>query len=434
MLFAADSPLAALAVVEAVVPEARATDAALPAEVAGDELVIVDAGVPRLEALLADLAGTGDGPEVVVLDGGAGDADEALARLGDLLAGREGLGAVHLISHGAAGELRLAGASVTLVDLLAANATVGGWADAFAEGADFLIYGCDVAAGETGRAFVDTLALLTGTDVAASTDLTGGAVAGGDWRLEYARGTITTELAASPALRDGYDATLAIRTVSSFADSGAGTLRQAILDSAAGDEIRFGGSGTIGLQSALPAITVPLTIDATVGTGYAGTPRVTLDGTAAGASINGLVLAAGSDGSVVRGLQIVNFDADGLHLTGSGGHTVESNFIGTDGTADRGNGGDGIRAFDSADNRIGGATSAERNVVSGNGSYGIHVVGTGSTGNRIEGNRVGTDADGGAALPNAGFGILITGGAHDRDVRVEGFSLGFGCHGDVLLL
>ena len=428
MLFSADSPLAALvaapadvpvvvetAAAETGAPVARAVDAAAPAEARPGELVVVDAGVPRLDALLAGLAVPG-GPEVVVLDGGAGDADEALARLGDLLAGRANLGAVHLVSHGGAGELELAGVPVTLVDLLAANEAVTGWADAFADGADFLIYGCDVAAGQAGRAFVDTLALLTGTDVAASTDLTGAAGAGGDWRLEYARGTITTDVAAGTALRDGYDATLAIRTVSSFDDAGAGTLRQAIIDSVDGDEIRFSGPGTIVLQSALPEIGATVTIDATIGTGYAGAPRVTLDGGAAGAGAHGLVLGAGSEDSTVRGLAIVNFGGDGVRLVDSGEHTLQSNRVGTDGANDLGNGARGIFLVNSADNLIGGPTRADGNLVSGNGWDGIALTGGASARNVVQNNLIGTDAGGNGRIGNGLDGVALFGGPSDNTI------------------
>jgi hypothetical protein len=47
------------------------------------------------------------------------------------------------------------------------------------------IYGCNLAASEDGKALVDSLARLTGTDVAASDDLTGSLDKGGDWELEY---------------------------------------------------------------------------------------------------------------------------------------------------------------------------------------------------------------------------------------------------------
>ena len=58
-----------------------------------------------------------------------------------------------------------------------------------------MIYGCDVAQTDAGRALIDSLARLTGADVAASTDLTGSALLGGDWDLEYANGDIETAVA-----------------------------------------------------------------------------------------------------------------------------------------------------------------------------------------------------------------------------------------------
>src|SRR5262245_45619782 len=76
--------------------------------------------------------------------------------------------------------------------------------------------------------------------------------------------------------------------VNTTADSGAGSLRQAILDSnanAGADTIDFSiGSGpqTIAVLSALPAITESVAIDATTQPGYAGTPLIVLRGDSAG--------------------------------------------------------------------------------------------------------------------------------------------------------
>ena len=61
---------------------------------------------------------------------------------------------------------------------------------ALSENADLLLYGCDFAGDEAGRALTDSIAELTGADVAASTDLTGHADLGGDWDLEYRTGQI----------------------------------------------------------------------------------------------------------------------------------------------------------------------------------------------------------------------------------------------------
>ncbi|MFK8079395.1 MAG: DUF4347 domain-containing protein, partial [Granulosicoccus sp.] len=157
------------------------------------ELVIIDAQAPDLEALLADFHDRENRPRVVVLEGGG----DVLQQVGTLLGESKELSAVHLFSHGSDGELQLGGQRITTLDLLARVNEISGWRGAFAEGADFLIYGCDVASSADGRVFVDTLARLTQTDVAASTDLTGSAARGGDWQLEYARGEISTNVAAS---------------------------------------------------------------------------------------------------------------------------------------------------------------------------------------------------------------------------------------------
>jgi Domain of unknown function (DUF4347)/Lipase (class 3) len=61
---------------------------------------------------------------------------------------------------------------------------------ALTDSGDLLLYGCNVGAGATGQQFVETLAQMTGADVAASDDVTGGVAVGGDWVLESATGPI----------------------------------------------------------------------------------------------------------------------------------------------------------------------------------------------------------------------------------------------------
>ncbi|MCW3027325.1 MAG: outer rane adhesin like protein, partial [Solirubrobacterales bacterium] len=57
-----------------------------------------------------------------------------------------------------------------------------------APGADIEFWGCNVAQGSTGQAFVDTVHTLTGATVGASTDATGAAALGGNWVLEDTTG------------------------------------------------------------------------------------------------------------------------------------------------------------------------------------------------------------------------------------------------------
>lgn len=61
-------------------------------------------------------------------------------------------------------------------------------------------------------------------------------------------------------------------------------------------------------------------------------------------------------------------------------------------------------------NIIGGYTANERNYISGNDAYGIPVFGTGCNYNRIIGNYVGTDITGSIAIPNT-YGVLFDDGA-----------------------
>ena len=102
----------------------------------------------------------------------------------------------------------------------------------------------------------------------------------------------------------------------------------------------------------------------------------------------------------------------GLVLVDATGVVVQGNKIGTDATgqAALGNGGDGIYVIDGK-NTIGGGTTAARNIVSANGAYGIEVATTTASGNLVEGNYIGTDVNGTTALGNKLAGVAVFGGA-----------------------
>ena len=108
---------------------------------------------------------------------------------------------------------------------------IAGWQDSLTPEADLLFYGCDLAAGDDGRALLDNLSNLTGADVAASDDLTGSALLGGDWVLEYSNGEIETRVATSPETPQQWSGVLATFTVTTTTDGGAGSLREAITNS-----------------------------------------------------------------------------------------------------------------------------------------------------------------------------------------------------------
>ncbi|RPH90274.1 MAG: T9SS C-terminal target domain-containing protein [Calditrichaeota bacterium] len=83
----------------------------------------------------------------------------------------------------------------------------------------------------------------------------------------------------------------------------------------------------------------------------------------------------------------------------------------------QGNQGAGIAISNACDNLIGGNRPSARNVISGNGYDGIDISHTGSKGNRIVGNYIGTDATGTRYLPDGvpkgGTGVRINDSAEN---------------------
>jgi titin len=193
-------------------------------------------------------------------------------------------------------------------------------------------------------------------------------------------------------------------TVTTTADAGPGSLRQAILDANQDPgpntivfNIDSGGLQTIRPASPLPALTNPVTIDGTTQPGQGTTPRIELTGTDAGTNATGLKIAGGN--STVKGLAINGFQGTGLVLQTQDNDVVTGNYIGTDAAGDAAvpnNIGVFINAL--ANVTIGGTTDDARNVISGNTSYGLDIAGFEVV---VEGNYIGTDATGTAALPNA---------------------------------
>jgi hypothetical protein len=155
------------------------------------EIVFIEGNVADA-ALLAQAMGAGR--EVHVLD----PAGDGLAQIAAWLAGRSGITALHIVSHGAQAELELGALTLgsSNLDEHAGDLAVIG--ASLSADADILLYGCDVGQGEAGQSFVDALAQATSADVAASSDLTGAAALGGNWTLEAQTGAIeATALAPS---------------------------------------------------------------------------------------------------------------------------------------------------------------------------------------------------------------------------------------------
>ncbi|HET9667035.1 MAG TPA: FG-GAP-like repeat-containing protein, partial [Desertimonas sp.] len=203
--------------------------------------------------------------------------------------------------------------------------------------------------------------------------------------------------------------------------SGPGSLYQAIVDAndpGPRDTITFNipgpGPHTIAPTGDLPDITQPVVIDGTTQPDYAGTPLIEINGQNAGTAFG---LVVNGSNSIVRGLAINRFHHVGIVLSGAGGHRLEANFIGTNtsGTAALGNLEQGV-FISSPNNVIGGATAAERNVISGNTAQGVIILGAAATGNVVSGNFIGSNVSGTARIPNGGAGVAVINGASDNTI------------------
>ena len=118
---------------------------------------------------------------------------------------------------------------------------------------------------------------------------------------------------------------------------------------------------------------------------------------------------------------------NGVTIVGftSTGNIVQGNLIGIDitGSIDIGNKGHGVSIeMGSHLNIVGGSTSLERNVISGNDDVGILISDLGSDNNAVIGNFIGTDISGTLILGNLESGIAIEAGAKFN--RIGGSAFG----------
>ena len=251
---------------------------AAAATFAAGSLVVIDPSVANYQSFAANVA---EGAETILLD----PSDNEVVQIGDKLEERKRRGietsSIHIVSHGKAGKLFL-GSSVLDADYLSTHKDqLASWSKVLSPDADILLYGCDVAAGDSGQAFVQQLSHLTDADVAASDDLTGNSDLGGNWNLEVKTGVIEADLAFDSKEMETYNAVLkaplAFPTAEGFGaqakggrggkvifvdnlnDSGSGSLRAA-LEAKGPRTVVFRTGGTIELKRGIKITNPYLTI------------------------------------------------------------------------------------------------------------------------------------------------------------------------------
>ena len=209
-------------------------------------------------------------------------------------------------------------------------------------------------------------------------------------------------------------------TVTNTADSGPGTLRQAIMEatnSPGPHTINFSipgpGPHTITLASSLPPLTEPATIN-----GYSQTNATPNSSTISNNAVlqiqingaylyaSGLFMKAGN--SVVRGIAFLGWNSYGhpVDISGGGSNQVAGCYFGISA------GGADVHnwlciAVISDGNEIGGLAPADQNVFSYNWGDAIYINGSAASNNVVRGNLFGTDFTGTQRLPNSGHAVEI---------------------------
>jgi len=125
-------------------------------------------------------------------------------------------------------------------------------------------------------------------------------------------------------------------------------------------------------------------------------------------------------GSVAGTANVISGDGYGVQVSGSG-NLISGNFIGTDvtGTLPLGNS-IGVVVGSGSNNTVGGTTAAARNIISGNSDMGVAITASMTL---IEGNYVGTNKDGSAAVPNA-TGVYVYSSGSNNTIGGTGAGAG----------
>lgn len=149
------------------------------------EVVFVESTAYDYESLVY---GINTSAEIVIIDGHS----DGLTQISQWAKDHSGYDAIHIISHGSQGNVSLGSMTLNETSLVLRNDDLTTVGHALKPGGDLLLYGCDIASGDVGKAFITDLSHVINADVAASSDTTGASAHGGNWVLESTAGVIET--------------------------------------------------------------------------------------------------------------------------------------------------------------------------------------------------------------------------------------------------
>ncbi|MDJ0631870.1 MAG: DUF4347 domain-containing protein [Xenococcaceae cyanobacterium MO_188.B29] len=168
-----------------------------------NHLVFIDSAVENYQSLIA---GIKPQTQHVLLN----PNEDGINKITETLAKHTDIASVHIVSHGSPGSLHLGNTQLSLETLEKYRSQLKQWWKTLNRKAELLLYGCQVAAGEQGLAYLDSLRNLVGVEIAASSSLTGSTFLGGNWQLEVATGVRKATLAFTSETMAAYPHVLSI--------------------------------------------------------------------------------------------------------------------------------------------------------------------------------------------------------------------------------
>ncbi|MFB6317398.1 DUF4347 domain-containing protein [Saccharicrinis sp. FJH54] len=144
------------------------------------DVAVIDPDLPDKEMLVNSLQ---SGILVEFLD----NSEEVMNSISKIVMKYESISSLNVFTHGAPGMI-FTTSSVLNTENVAKADDVSEWKNHFSSNGIINLFGCDVANGVKGEAFVNLLNDKTGLAVFASNDKTGSFSLGGNWKLEYGTG------------------------------------------------------------------------------------------------------------------------------------------------------------------------------------------------------------------------------------------------------
>ena len=117
------------------------------------DLVIIDGGIENAEALLASVPANAS---LIMLD----SSRSGVQQITEAIASHQNLGSVHLMCHATDGAMAIGNETLSNQNIDTHRDSIAQWGQTMSDGADLVIYGCDLAGGANGAALLNQLASI----------------------------------------------------------------------------------------------------------------------------------------------------------------------------------------------------------------------------------------------------------------------------------